>query len=460
MKNKKQAVAAAANKPVTNLEMFGYGFGGLSNNLLSMIVASYIIYFFTDVAGLSVAAAGTIYMISKVLDAVCDPLLGVLADKTVSRYGRFRPYMMFGSLFAGAAFILLFTTVSFQGPARFLYYLSVYCMWSVGFTLTVLPYQSSVAIVTEDRQRRNMLVTAGKLVSIPAGLVTANVFKIVKGMGDGAKGWQSMIIAFAVIVVAGMWICACSIRRFDTREKAQAATVNKAGKKYKLKDRIHVITSNKALFMLILAFATNNLADTSLSSVQSYYAKYVLEDMSFISRVGNAATVLTIPVFILAPILAKRFAKRDIFKVGTILHVLMPVSLLILNSKAHQDIILPLYVLTKCSGMLCNVMAFMMLPDCVDFGKRMTGIVSAGLVTSTFTFSNKASSALGGFISSLIMDACGYNANGEQTALVLTAIIFCMSVPMIASDIASFIGMVFYPIDERKQGRLVEETTA
>lgn len=460
MKNKKQAVAAAANKPVTNLEMFGYGFGGLSNNLLSMIVASYIIYFFTDVAGLSVAAAGTIYMISKVLDAVCDPLLGVLADKTVSRYGRFRPYMMFGSLFAGAAFILLFTTVSFQGPARFLYYLSVYCMWSVGFTLTVLPYQSSVAIVTEDRQRRNMLVTAGKLVSIPAGLVTANVFKIVKGMGDGAKGWQSMIIAFAVIVVAGMWICACSIRRFDTREKAQAATVNKAGKKYKLKDRIHVITSNKALFMLILAFATNNLADTSLSSVQSYYAKYVLEDMSFISRVGNAATVLTIPVFILAPILAKRFAKRDIFKVGTILHVLMPVSLLILNSKAHQDIILPLYVLTKCSGMLCNVMAFMMLPDCVDFGKRMTGIVSAGLVTSTFTFSNKASSALGGFISSLIMDACGYNANGEQTALVLTAIIFCMSVPMIASDIASFIGMVFYPIDERKQGRLVEETAA
>lgn len=460
MKNKKQAVAAAANKPVTNLEMFGYGFGGLSNNLLSMIVASYIIYFFTDVAGLSVAAAGTIYMISKVLDAVCDPLLGVLADKTVSRYGRFRPYMMFGSLFAGAAFILLFTTVSFQGPARFLYYLSVYCMWSVGFTLTVLPYQSSVAIVTEDRQRRNMLVTAGKLVSIPAGLVTANVFKIVKGMGDGAKGWQSMIIAFAVIVVAGMWICACSIRRFDTKEKAQAATVNKAGKKYKLKDRIHVITSNKALFMLILAFATNNLADTSLSSVQSYYAKYVLEDMSFISRVGNAATVLTIPVFILAPILAKRFAKRDIFKVGTILHVLMPVSLLILNSKAHQDIIMPLYVLTKCSGMLCNVMAFMMLPDCVDFGKRMTGIVSAGLVTSTFTFSNKASSALGGFISSLIMDACGYNANGEQTALVLTAIIFCMSVPMIASDIASFIGMVFYPIDERKQGRLVEETAA
>lgn len=453
MKNKKQAVAAAG-KPVTNLEMFGYGFGGLSNNLLSMIVASYIIYFFTDVAGLSVAAAGTIYMISKILDAVCDPLLGVLADKTVSRYGRFRPYMMFGSLFAGAAFILLFTTVSFQGPARFIYYLSVYCMWSVGFTLTVLPYQSSVAIVTEDRQRRNMLVTAGKLVSIPAGLVTANVFKIVKGMGDGAKGWQSMIIAFAVIVVAGMWICACSIRRFDTKEKAQAASVNREGKKYKLKDRIHVITSNKALFMLILAFATNNLADTSLSSVQSYYAKYVLEDMSFISRVGNAATVLTIPVFILAPILAKRFAKRDIFKIGTILHVLMPVSLLILNSRTHQNIILPLYVLTKCSGMLCNVMAFMMLPDCVDFGKRMTGIVSAGLVTSTFTFSNKASSALGGFISSLIMDSCGYSANGEQTALVLTAIIFCMSVPMIISDIASFLGMLFYPIDERKQNRL------
>ena len=451
MKNLKNGSAPAGSKPVTGLEMFGYGFGGLSNNLLSMIVASYIIYFFTDVAGLSVAAAGTIYMVSKVLDAVCDPLLGVIADRTVSRFGRFRPYMMFGSLFAGAAFILLFTTVSFQGTARFIYYLVVYCLWSVGFTLTVLPYQSSVAIVSDDKARRNMLVTAGKLVSIPAGLVTANVFGLVDGFGGGAKGWQSMILAFAGIVIAGMWICAFSIRRFDTKERAREAAINKEGRKYKLRERIHVITSNKALFMLILAFATNNLADTSLSSVQSYYAKYVLNDMSFISRVGNAATMLTIPVFILAPILAKRFAKRDIFKVGTILHVLMPISLLVLNSQAHQNIIMPLYVLTKCSGMLCNVMAFMMLPDCVDFGRRMTGIISAGLVTSTFTFANKASNALGGFISSLIMDACGYSAGEQQTALVLAAIIFCMSVPMILSDVASFVGMTFYPINEHKK---------
>lgn len=453
-------IQVAGPKPIKKSEMFFYGFGGLANNLLSMVVASYIIFYFTDVAGLPVAVAGGIYMISKILDAVCDPVVGAWADRTVSRWGRYRPFMMFGSLFAALMYVLLFTAVSFPAMEKAAYYLIVYCLWSVGFTMIVMPYQSVVSILSKDPQKRNILVMVGKLVSIPAGLVVANVFRLVDLFGGGAGGWQRMILFFSLVVVISMWLCAGGIRRFDTREIAVQANWKNTGEKVRLKERLSVIKGNKALFMLVLAFATNNLADSCVSATQSYYAKYVLENMSFISTVGNLTTALCVPVYIMTPFLTRRFAKRDIFKLATVLHVIFPVVLLGLGRGAPQSVVVPLAVLTRTSGMLCNIVAFMMLPDCVDFGFKRSGILSAGLVTSTFTFSNKFSAALGGFISSSLLGVAGYEAGAAQTAGVLVMIMVCMSVPTILSDVASFIGMMRYPIDERKNTALKGKKTA
>lgn len=450
------ASSAAKPRPITRPEMLGYGFGGLANNISSMVVSAYVIYFLTDIAGLSAAAAGAIYLVSKVVDALCDPLIGALSDRTVSRWGRYRPYMMLGGLISATAYVLLFTAVPLGSGARAAYYLVIYCIWSVGFTLTVMPYQSVVAILSQDRQRRNVIVTVGKLVSAPVGLVVAFAHQIVARLGQGSEalGWQRMIFLFALIVLAGMWVCAYSIRRFDTQEIARQATVKGNGEKYTFRERLSVISGNKALFMLILAFATNNLADTCLSSTQNYYAKYVLNDLSFISIGGTIATVLTVPIFVSAPFLTRRFAKRDIFRAATIIHILFPLVLLACGS-SHKTLILVMYSVARASGMLCNIMAFMMLPDCVDFGFQRSGILSAGLITSTFTFSNKFSNALGGFLSSTVLDLAGFEANMAQTPLVLTVIVLCMSIPTIVSDVASYVGMTLYPIrglDKTRKG--------
>lgn len=445
---------ANTQKPITRTEIFGFGFGGLANNVSSMIVAAYVIYFLTDVAGLSSAAAGGIYLVSKALDAICDPLIGALSDRTISRWGRYRPYMMFGGLMSAVTYILLFTAVPLSNGARIAYYLVVYCLWSVGFTLTVMPYQSVVALLSDNRQRRNIIVAVGKLVSAPVGLIVAFAHQFVDrlGQGDVAAGWQRMIFCFAVTVAVSMWICAFSIRRFDTREIARQANANPNGRRYTLKERSAVILGNKALFMLVIAFGTNNFADTCLSSTQNYYAKYVLNDLGFISSVGTIATALTVPIFIAAPFLTKRFNKRSIFKAATVIHIVFPIALLLFGPE-HKTLILITYSIARASGMLCNIIAFMMLPDCVDFGYKLSGIVSAGLVASTFTFSNKFCNALGGFCTSAVLDVAGFQPNAVQTPLVLTTIILCMSIPTIISDLASYAGMVFYPIREHPLGK-------
>jgi sugar (glycoside-pentoside-hexuronide) transporter len=436
-------------KDITGFEAFRYGFGGFGVNLMYILVSSYVIYYLTDMAGVSAMAAGTMFLASRVIDALFDPVIGALSDRTKTKWGRYRPYMIFGSIFAVLIFIMLFTAVNFDTTAKNVYYFIVYCTWSIGYTMIVLPYQSIVSVIAKDRQKRNFMIMLSKLMSVPAGLVAVNVFNIVAKLGGGPEAWQKLAIILSALIVPSMWICASSARRFDTREAAETAMLKSDGKKFSFKEQMKAITTNKALLMLIIAFASNNMAEAAIKAVQSYFAKYVLEDMGFISKVGNSSMLLMLVGFILVPILARKFAKKNIFIAGTFLHILYPIALLFVDPVKSIGLITNLAILSAAAGGVCNIAAFMMLPDCVDFGKKMSGLRSAGLVTSGFTFSLKASAAIGGTLASYVMDAAGYVANGVQTEAVLTAIVMVMAIPSIVSDVASYFGMKLYPLDER-----------
>lgn len=436
-------------KRVTGFEIFRYGFGGFGVNLMYILVSSFIIYFLTDVAGISVAMAGTMFLFSRVIDALFDPIIGALSDRTKSKWGRYRPYMMFGSIIGVLIFVMLFTVVNFGARGNNIYYFVVYCIWSIGYTLMVLPYQSIVSIVAKNKERRNLLVMSSKLFSIPAGLIAFNVFTFIGKLGGGPEAWQKLAIILSLCIVPSMWICASCGRRFDTKDAAEKAMLKADGGKFTFKDQLKVVISNKALLMLIIAFATNNLADASIKAVQSYFAKYVLEDMSFVAKVGNAGMLLGIFGIVLVPLFARKFAKRDIFIFGTIIHIIYPISLLFIEPKANIGLITILAISNGVAGMICNIAAFMMLPDCVDFGKKMTGLKSAGMVTSGFTFSLKASAAIGGTLASYVLGLAGFEANVIQSSTVLTAMVMCIAIPAIGSDIASYFAMKKYPIDER-----------
>lgn len=435
---------------VTGFEVFRYGFGGFGVNLMYILVSSYIIYYLTDVAGVSLAFAGTIFLTSRIVDALFDPVIGAMSDRTQSKWGRYRPYMIFGAIFAVLIFIMLFTVVNFDTTGKNVYYFVMYSVWSIGYTLIVLPYQSIVSIVAQDKQKRNYMVMAGKLMAVPAGLVAANVFKIVDALGGGAGGWQKLAIIMSALILPSMWICASSARRFDTKAASETAMLKTDGKKFTGKEQLKAVTSNKALLMLIIAFASNNLADASIKAVQSYFAKYVLQDMNFIATVGNLSMIFALIAFVAIPFAAKKFAKKNLFIAGTVIHIIYPIGLLFLDPVQNVGMITILAIMSAVGGIICNVAAFMMLPDCVDFGKKMSGLKSAGLVTSGFTFSLKASAAIGGTLASYSLAAVGFEAGAVQSKIVLTAIVLCMAVPALASDIASYIAMKKYPIDERK----------
>lgn len=444
-------------KPITRGEIAAYGMGGIGANILTMLISTYALYFMTDVAGISVSVAGLIVSLSIIFDAVTDPIVAFFEDKTSGRFGRYRPYIIIGSPIAAVATIMLFHKIPSEGNAAAVYYLCTYCLYKLGYTMVGMARHGLTATLSSDRATRNSIVTVGKLFAAPVGLMLSFAHQIVKKAGEGneAQGWFQMTAVCGVIMVATMWISSHAARRFDNAEISAAASKNRKGEKLRIRDILSAVKGNKALFCLMLAYSTNAFANKFVTSNQQYYAKYYLEDMKFVSLTGTISTVLTVPMFLLVLWLSRRIPKRNIFLYATFLHLVFPV-LMLCGFSHNFYVMVASMALSQITSLMCTMCMQIMMPDCVDYGYRISGVVAAGAVASVLTFTDKLVQALGSSLSTAALDAAGYVPNVTQTTEVLTVIILLLTIPTIFSDICSIIGMRLYPIksvDRKKQNK-------
>lgn len=440
--------------PITRGEITLYGMSGMGANILTMLISTYALYFMTDVAGIPLSVAGLIVSLSIIFDAVTDPIVAFLEDKTSGRFGRYRPYIIIGSPIAAVATIMLFSKIPAEGNAAAIYYLCSYCLYKLGYTMVSMARHGLTATLSSDRATRNNIVTVGKLFAAPVGLMLSFAHQIVKQAGEGneAHGWFIMTAICSVIMVATMWTASHAARRFDNAEISAAASKNEKGEKLRVSDILRAVKGNKALFCLMLAYSTNAFANQFVISNQQYYAKYYLENMKFISLTGTISTILTVPMFLVVLLLSRRIPKRDIFLYATILHLIFPV-LMLCGFSHNFYVMVASMALSNITALTCTMCMQIMLPDCVDYGYRISGVIAAGAVASVLTFTDKLVQALGSSISTAVLHAVGYMPNAAQPANVLTVIILLLTIPTIFSDICSIIGMRLYPIksvDKRK----------
>ena len=449
MDNTIERIPEFQRNPITMKEsvLFGLG-GGVGSNILNMIVASFAVYFMTDVAGLSVGSAGLVFAITTIIDAVTDPMIGAICDRTVTDKGRFRPFMIFGAFACAIGTIWLFSCPPLADGFKFIYYLLAYIAMKVGETFFMVPYHSAPTIMSSEKPVRNRLVMLGKVFAAPVGLITSYTHQLVAKLGSQSSessGWFRLVLCFSVIFIAAVFLCQWTMKRFDNREIALEATKNRQGERASFRDIFSSVKGNKAVFFLLLAYTTNCFADRCLTTNQSYYAKYILGNMKFISTAGTIGSISAIPMFLIIFFLTRKISKRNIFMIITFLHVVFPVAIL-LGQGYNYGLMVALYTITKMLSYGCNILMFMMIPDCVDYGYTLTGVVSAGLISAFIAFVDKLAIALGTTLSTSVLDVAGYTANEVQSAAVITAIFILMSIPTLISDICSVIGMWFYPV--------------
>lgn len=427
---------------LTIREKIGYSLGDTASHFVWDMVGFWILIFYTDTYGISAAAAGTIMLIARAWDMISDPIMGIIADRTNTRWGKFRPYLLWMALPYSILAVLTFTTPDFGPSGKVIYAGVTYLLLMTVFTAINLPYSSLGAVMTSDSYERAGLNSyrfifafAGQLLVSGTALSLALYF----GKGDTAKGYQYTLILFSVISFILFMITFQS-----TRERIQPLQSNKISLKQDLrnlfKNRPWIILFFVGIISFIM-FAIQNLS-------VAYYFKYYAgkeENVQLFNVIGTLALILAIPF---SKPLARKFGNRNVFIVSSLLSGVFFI-LLYIPDAGDLFWIYTFNILAKMSYAPAVPLLWTMLADTADYSEWKTGNRSTGLVFSAASFAQKAGWGIGGALAGWMLAVFNFVPNAEQTATAITGIKLMISVFPGILYMSCAILLFFYTIDHQ-----------
>lgn len=423
----------------------GYGIGDFGFNLFFTTASLYLLFYYTDVLGLSPSTAGWVFGIALVWDALFDPVMGYVANRTRTRWGRYRPYLLFGGLPLAASWALIFLPVKLEGSALILFAASAHMIFRTLYAVVSMPYLALSATMTGDSHERGILASIRMVAATTCGLFAAfSTLKLVELFGGGSTGffWTSIVyggIAAIVFIVVFA----------STRETAPAPDEHAPSPR----EMVAMLRRNSAFWIVCAAMLAGAFGGTLFSKTLPYYFKYALERPDLI---GLALTALTAAIAISMPIwtaVMKRTSKRTMWLSGAAIG-LSGYALLWFSPRDATAMLLPIAIVGFGAG--ASYLGFWsMMPDTVEFGEWKSGVRSEGAVFGFVSLIQKGALGLAAAMLGELLSAIGYRANEVQSAETLQMMRVIMVGGAGGLAILAATAIAFYPIDKRMHGRLV-----
>ncbi|PLX11273.1 MAG: MFS transporter [Marinilabiliales bacterium] len=430
-------------------EKLAYGVGDTASHFVWDMVGFWILIFYTDTFGISAAVAGTIMLIARVWDMVSDPIMGIIADRTKTKWGKFRPYLLWMALPYSILAVMTFSTPDLGQTGKVIYAGATYLLLMTVFTAINLPYSSLGAVMSSDSNERAGLNSyrfvfafTGQLIVTGTALYLANYF----GNGDNAKGYQYTLILFSIISFVLFMITFRS-----TKERVSPPPKQKSNLKKDLRDLFNNRPWVILFFVGIISFVMFALQNLSIA----YYFKYyvgVEEQVQIFNVVGTIALIAGIP---LSKPLARRFGNKNVFMASSFIS---GIFFVLLYFPSNDDVMAfyVLNILAKISYAPAVPLLWTMLADSADYSEWKTGRRATGLVFSAATFAQKAGWGLGGALAGWLLALYQFVPNAKQSAEAITGIKLMISVyPGVLYIICGFI-LLFYNIN-RQTNMLIQE---
>ena len=423
-------------------EKVGYGLGDTASHFVWDMVGFWILIFYTDTFGISAAAAGTIMLIARVWDMLSDPLMGIIADRTTTKWGKFRPYILWMAVPYSVLAVLTFTTPDLGPTGKMIYAGVTYFLLMTVFTAINLPNSSLGAVMTSDSYERAGLNSyrfifafIGQLIVTGSALTLALYF----GKGDTAQGYQYTLILFAVI---SFFLFMITFK--TTKERVQPPKEQQQN----LKEDVRNLFKNKPwvilFFVGIISFVMFAMQNLSIA----YYFKYYMgneESVQLFNVIGTLALIVGIPF---SKPLAIKFGKRNVFLASSLISGFFFI-LLYLPSAENITSIYVLNILAKLTYAPAVPLLWTMIADTADYSEWKNERRSTGLVFSAATFAQKAGWGIGGALAGWLLTLYQFIPNAEQSATALTGIKLMISVfPGILYMFCAVL-LYFYTIDHK-----------
>jgi len=449
-------------------EKVAYGFGDFASSMFWKLFSVYLLYYYTDVFGIAAAAVGTMFLITRIWDTALDPVIGIIADRTDSKWGKFRPYLLWVAIPFGIIGVLTFTAPELSSSGKLVYAYVTYTLMMMIYSAINVPYASLMGVMTPNIKDRTTLSTfrfifafAGSILVLATAEPLVSIFgKDATGV-DLQKGWQFTIIVYAVIAsllfyLTFLW----------TRERVKPPKEQKTSLKTDLTD----LGKNKPWFILLGAGVFTLIFNSLRDGSAIYYFKYYFSSqeafqMPLFDVAINYSTlylVLGQAANIVGVVLAKPVSDR-IGKKNTFLYAMLIAGVLscFFYTFGENDIFLIFsfqFLISVCAGSIFPLL-WSMYADIADYSEWQTGRRATGLIFSSSSMAQKLGWTLGGAVTGWLLAMWGFEANTVQSEETQKGIRMMLSFIPAAGALLSAAFIVFYKLSDSFMLTVSEDLT-
>jgi len=431
-------------------EKIGYGLGDTASHFVWDMVGFWLLFFYTDVYGISAAAAGTIMLIARFWDMAIDPVIGIISDRTNTRWGKFRPYILFGAIPYAILAVLTFTTPNFGEIGKLIYAGATYVLLMTAYATINLPYSALGAVMTDDTYERAGLNTyrfiagfTGQFIVTGLALTLATFF----GHGDKAQGFQ-----YTVFLFAGLSLVFFFITFKTTKERVQPPKTQVNS----LKEDVKNLFQNKAWIILAIVGIISFIMFAMQNAAIAYYFKYYLgreNNVQLFNVIGTVALIVALP---LSKPLAKKFGNRNVFIGSSLISGLFFMLIYIAGINDLKTIYI-FNIIAKMAYAPAVPLLWTMIADSADYGEWTTGRRATGLYFSAAVFAQKAGWGIGAAIAGWILAFSGFMPNVLQNDNAITGIKLLVSIIPGILYMSCALFMIFYKIDTKTTDLMKKE---
>lgn len=446
-------------KHVSTKETYCFGIGAIGKDAIVNLVASFLMLYLTDTLYLAPAFVGALFFAARIWDAVNDPIMGMIVDNTRSKYGKFRIWLIVGTLLNSVVFIFLFTSCGLTGTPLYIYVSVMYILYGMTYTIMDVPYWSWLPNLTNDPREREKVSVIPRFFASLAGFCIATFgLYIINGLNRMAGNenlYAEQGFTIFAVIIAVIFIVTIGITVFNVKEES---TLNDKAQKNSLKQVITVIVKNDQLLAFIGLLLTFNLCIQIVRGFAVYYFKNACGNEYLYSIFGFAITAEMLGLLCF-PKVAEKISREKVYAVACGLVVLGLAALGLMGFAAPQSklaVIICCGLMFSGSGLSLGVTTCCMA-DVIDYGEVKFGVRNESITCSAQTFLMKAAQAAAGGLSGIGLQIVGYNAKADiQSAGTIAGIrVLMIIIPIVLVVLSFLIYKSFYTL----KGEKLEEVT-
>lgn len=424
--------------------LISFGMGSLGNNIICAMIGTYLTIYLTDSFGINAVAVGTLFLVARIIDAITDPIMGIIVDNTKSKMGKSRPYLLVVPIFMGISTIMCFSSPNLSYNGKLVWIYVSYILWGICFTAMDTPYWSLSANITQSAQGRTKIITSARTIAFGGSLVVS-VFTLplVAKFGN----WTIVAVIYSITAAICTWITVWGVREIKSDRKPQ---------KQGLKQLKELFITNKPLRIVLVSMLMLEITYALRNGFSIYYIKYNFNAEVYIPVVTGICIVSGMLGGICTPSITGKFGKRNTALFGIGVNALGFLSIFILKY-SNLPMLLVLNTIMGLAEGAANISLASMVADCVEYGEWKTGKRSEGMIFSSNIFKTKLASAIGGALCGYVLAFVGYKANMAQGTNTLNGIHVMYSIIPGIIAVCSLLSLRRYNLTEKEYQAILED---